>query len=69
MRGEERAHGVGVEFFSVVRLESNEGEMELGVYIGMERTNERQHLRFQVNWKCPSIMSVIIKQHKIVFET
>ena len=62
-------HGVLIELFSIISLERDERQLELGCNISMKGLKTGENIRFAAQRKCPHIMSQIINQNKVIFES
>jgi hypothetical protein len=67
--GEERAQSVGIVLTAIISLQGHERKPELGVNVGVKRTDNRKNFRLRTYWNNPNVMSEIIQEDDIVFES
>jgi hypothetical protein len=67
IRGEEGLKRVVVKFAAIVDLQASDRSIELSANVSMKTDYSGQNFRLLAQRKCPNIMGMIIKNHKIVF--
>ena len=58
-----------IEFPAIVSLKGKKRKTELGLNIGVEDHQTVKNIRFCTQWEGPNVMSVIINQYQVVFES